>query len=363
LDEVSTISKRFDALLYSGTYKTTVKIRLLDTDRLNSNESALVQIDLLNPWYYYIGENFILRNTSSDKTIGGGFVIDPLPLHHKKRKPELIAELKSITADPTAFITFKIKKSNRLLTLNYFEKVLQWDTDKLQSVLESENNFKVLLQEKQQSYVILDSTFEKIEEQLLTSLSEHQSKVTLDKNGASKDTVKLFVENLLPYHDVAENQKLFDRICQDLEVSKKLYRNNNLWSTKPIDIENRTDEDKDITELEKLILEEGVTSVGEKRIVELGESLKIPYKKTKSIIRQLTEQNRIKRYEKYFIHKNHIDSGRNNLLTHYEKSQDGLTVADFRDLIGGNRRIALNLFDTFEREGLVYREGDFRFKK
>jgi hypothetical protein len=39
---------------------------------------------------------------------------------------------------------------------------------------------------------------------------------------------------------------------------------------------------------------------------------------------------------------------------------DGITVAGFRDLIGGNRKICLLMLNLFDTEGVTYRDGDFR---
>jgi len=154
---------------------------------------------------------------------------------------------------------------------------------------------------------------------------------------------------------------LIELQCKDLVRNKKLFRNNNLWSAIDYD-EQETQHDKDLIDIEKAILSEGVSCVGEKRIYELAEDLNIPIRKTKEVIRKMTELKMIKRFEKHFAHSKHIDQGRNKIIEYFNSTDDGLTVANFRDLIGGNRRIALNLFDLFEKEGIVYRDGDYRYK-
>jgi selenocysteine-specific elongation factor len=48
------------------------------------------------------------------------------------------------------------------------------------------------------------------------------------------------------------------------------------------------------------------------------------------------------------------------LLEYLVEHKEGCTVADFRDLIGGNRKICLLLLNLFDSEGITVRKGDYR---
>jgi hypothetical protein len=41
--------------------------------------------------------------------------------------------------------------------------------------------------------------------------------------------------------------------------------------------------------------------------------------------------------------------------------EGGITVAEFRDLVGGNRKICLLLLAQYDSERVTKRDGDFRF--
>ena len=75
----------------------------------------------------------------------------------------------------------------------------------------------------------------------------------------------------------------------------------------------------------------GKSTVGEI----LAKELNIPYKKIRSITTHLINHNRLQRFEKHFIHQQHIDSGKAKMLAHFEKDNSGLTVAAYRDIIEG----------------------------
>ena len=360
LDNVKTISKKFDALLYTGTYKTSAKVRLLDKHQITSNESALVQIDFTLPWYYFIDENFILRNTSSDKTIGGGFVIDPTPLHHKKKPQKLIDKLNSIVKNKTGFIAYKIDNSDKLISVDYFEKAFHAQAAEIAQIIADNNIFEIISSDKSKKYIANKENFNALKKQLLDNLHKTQQSDASAKSGLSKDRIKSLIASSLPYSNETSKQNYFDILVSSLEVDKGLLRQNNLWSHADFMASNPIQEDPDITALEQAIINEGFNSVGEKRINELAESQKIPYKKIRSITNHLIKEKRLQRFEKHFVHQQYIEEGKQKMLAHFKQDDTGLTVAQFRDIIEGNRRITMYLFEAYEKEGLVYRDGDFR---
>jgi hypothetical protein len=62
-----------------------------------------------------------------------------------------------------------------------------------------------------------------------------------------------------------------------------------------------------------------------------------------------------------YIHTKVVDKCRKSLVDFLNSRQDGITVAQFRDLVNGNRKICLLLLVQFDREGTTYRDGDLRF--
>ena len=86
----------------------------------------------------------------------------------------------------------------------------------------------------------------------------------------------------------------------------------------------------------------------------------IDEKKLHQILTMLSSENKLCRIEEYYIHNSIIDSSRIKLLKYLNSNPDGITVAGFRDLINGNRKICLLLLNYFDTEGITYRDNDFR---
>jgi selenocysteine-specific elongation factor len=62
-----------------------------------------------------------------------------------------------------------------------------------------------------------------------------------------------------------------------------------------------------------------------------------------------------------FIHTEVVDHCRRVLLRYLTEHEEGATVATFRDLVDGNRKICLLLINQYDGEGVTVRNGDYRY--
>jgi selenocysteine-specific elongation factor len=67
-------------LLYAGSAEVAVRIKLLETDRIAPGERGYAQLSLSAPLPLGRGDRFVLRDAGRVLTLGGGRVLDPLPL-------------------------------------------------------------------------------------------------------------------------------------------------------------------------------------------------------------------------------------------------------------------------------------------
>lgn len=77
--------------LYCGSDEVLCKVILLDRDALSAGETAYAQLRLEEPAAVRRGDRFIIRFYSPIITVGGGRIIDALPVKHKRNKPEILA--------------------------------------------------------------------------------------------------------------------------------------------------------------------------------------------------------------------------------------------------------------------------------
>ena len=79
--------------LYHGTSVHLAKAVLLDRDELRPGESCLAQLRLTEPMAVKQEDRFVIRFYSPVETIGGGTVLDPRPLRHKRHDPVVLDNL------------------------------------------------------------------------------------------------------------------------------------------------------------------------------------------------------------------------------------------------------------------------------
>lgn len=79
--------------LYHGTSVHLAKVVLLDRDELRPGESCLAQLRLTEPMAIKQEDRFVIRFYSPVETIGGGTVLDPRPLRHKRHDPVVLDNL------------------------------------------------------------------------------------------------------------------------------------------------------------------------------------------------------------------------------------------------------------------------------
>lgn len=79
--------------LYHGTKEILCRLVLLDKETLKPGEECFAQLRLEEPTACKYGDHFVVRFYSPLETIGGGTILDPNALKHKRFKEDIIEEL------------------------------------------------------------------------------------------------------------------------------------------------------------------------------------------------------------------------------------------------------------------------------
>lgn len=87
------IKNRTRVRVYLGTAEVLARLNLLDADQIEPGGSGLVQLRLESPTIAAKGDRYVLRFYSPMETIGGGSVIDPCPVRHRRFQENVLANL------------------------------------------------------------------------------------------------------------------------------------------------------------------------------------------------------------------------------------------------------------------------------
>ena len=178
--------------LHTGTSEIIARIILLDKDELAPGQKAFAQLVLANKDVVVAGDRFVLRSYSPVTTIGGGQIIDPLPLKHKRQNEKIIADLNilqngslpekiSVILERTGFSGINLRGLNFRLGVN---------TKKIREALENLfSSKKAFLLDSEDTTVISAYFYNQLEELIGKNLAAYHQKNPLQE-GISKEQLK-----------------------------------------------------------------------------------------------------------------------------------------------------------------------------
>jgi len=121
-----------ELFFFTGTKEVLAKVILNQKKYLNPDETGFAQLRFKEPLVTYLGDRFILRIPSPPKTIGGGFIVDPLAhKHHFKDRDALHFLQKRIKFNLRELVLTElkknifIKKDNFLINSNYADSEIK----------------------------------------------------------------------------------------------------------------------------------------------------------------------------------------------------------------------------------------------
>ncbi|MCK7469085.1 MAG: hypothetical protein MZU91_13805 [Desulfosudis oleivorans] len=178
--------------LHTGTSEIIARITLLDKDELAPGQKAFAQLILANKDVIVAGDRFVLRSYSPVTTIGGGQIIDPLPLKHKRQNEKIIADLNilqsgslperiSVIMERTGFSGINLRGLNFRLGVN-IKKI----REALDSLFSSK---KAILLDSDDTTVISAYFYNQLEELIGKNLAAYHQKNPLQE-GISKEQLK-----------------------------------------------------------------------------------------------------------------------------------------------------------------------------
>ncbi|MCJ7829902.1 MAG: selenocysteine-specific translation elongation factor, partial [Desulfobacterales bacterium] len=95
---------------HAGTSEILGNLILLDREELQPGERAVVQVRLDAPATCVRDDRYVIRSYSPVRTIGGGWVLNPIPPKHKRLKPETVEGLSRLAEqDPEALIAYHLE--------------------------------------------------------------------------------------------------------------------------------------------------------------------------------------------------------------------------------------------------------------
>lgn len=355
IDTSHPLSSRTTVQFLSGTFKTQARLHMLDRDKLRARDTALVQISLTHRFPLVYGDAFILRANSGDYTLGGGYIFDPFPFVHRRKKQALIERLTWLASGTVLdYIYYKVKEHPDAIPLDFFTTALHQSMERIQVNVASletvtllGNKHPFLVETRKNDW------YQKHVENILMRLSE---KYPFQIEGFTVHEILLELKrkkNLSLPLITLENL---------LENFESIRYNNGYWKLAVLPDQLAEESIRHIDFVEQYFLS---CKQRHPLLSELQEEVKVVGilpEKLISILAHLCRQGRLIAVEEIYLHNLVVEWGKEVLLQNLKNHPaEGITVAQFRDLLNTNRKVALLIFAVLERFQLIERRGEKRY--
>jgi selenocysteine-specific elongation factor len=341
-----------------GTFEAQARIHLMDANTLAPGGPGLAQIHLPSPCIAQAQDAFVLRSSSGDATVGGGTVIDPHPLHHRRRPENLVQQLRDLSSGKLPMLAAaEVAKHPAGVECSALAEALNVSPEDLDAIDKSgfPGGMVVLASEDKRFYVS-PARFDELAGKVKQNLADYHAANPLLETGRTAEEIQGILGA-----DEGDNGKvvcllLLERLMHD----GALGRSGRTFVLAGHSVNLTREEREQCRTVEDYILKCGMQAPVPAELEAHAKQAGIDGKRLAHLLKFIASSRVVYAVEGTFLHVSVVDKCRNVLCAELAKHPEGLTVAQFRDLVSGNRKICLMLYALFDAEGTTERRGDVR---
>lgn len=343
------LENRTRVRVYNGTAEVFGRIALLDTDVLESGQTAFAQLRLEEEIAVQPGDHFVLRLYSPLVTIGGGIVIDSVPTKKKRFDLDVLNHLKTLEEadEKEAYVLRALHAPSDFPTIEemaVLSGITKKESERIAGELVEDGEME-LFETAGATTLLSQTKKEQLAKDLQDNVKEHQEKYPL-RLGMAKESAR---NQLIG----SEKSKALDVIFQEIIRAADLEESKGVLHTKAYEVSLTEDQEKAkntiISQVEKELLPMRMEDAGLDKYPWIGEL--VDYLLREGVLFRVEDD--------LYASKKLFDEGIDTVLSHM-KEHGTITLGEARDVLSTNRKIAMQLLETMDMKKLTKREGDQR---
>lgn len=344
------LKNRAKARFHSGTAEIICTVVLLDRDVLKQGERCLAQIRLDEPTTLLQGDRYIIRSYSPVRTIGGGWVINPLPLKKKRFSDRVLSDLKLLRSDDHFVQIEEFTRMGRYTgkdakELQFLANQAKKKVDEVLKILSAKK--KITLYNKESGLYIHEEFLEKATREIIATLSKYHKNNPL-KAGIQKEELRSRTTG-------ATNQRLFNYIINQQIREDAIFQENEILRLKDHKVTLASDQKEVRQRIEQIYLKRKLQPPYFKEVQK-----EFPDGNGADILGLLIKEGiLIKVKEDLYFHSKSINELKDMLITFLQKNGE-VNTSQFKDMTGASRKYSIPLIEYFDQEQITVRVGDNR---
>ncbi len=339
-----TIINRSRLHLYTGTSEILCRVVLLDRDELSKGESCYAQLRLEEEIAVRRGDKFIVRFYSPLETVGGGEIIEPVPLKKKRFDEDLIEELKIKEKGTGADVIEKIIKEARdLVSVSYLAKTTALSEIEIKDNIEIlEQEEKITLFKVKNDIFAWHKSFEiELEEKLEKYLFNFHKENKYQKGSKKSEIKSKFLPNM--------KQLLFDMVIVYLVEKGFINQQDEFISLSYFTIEYDDNYKKIEEQTLKILYDVKFEFLKMDELIQ-----KLNFNLAEDVISLMILDKILVKFND-IVTTTKLYEETKQILTEFLNNNKRITAAQYRDLLNTNRKMAISLLEHFDMIKLTKR--------
>jgi selenocysteine-specific elongation factor len=339
--------------LFLGTAETIGRTIVLEAPgEIAPKKSALVQLVLHEPMVALAGDRFVIRDESSQRTLGGGVVLNPMGRRVRKPLEIYLKHLGGLEGapGPAAVEALLDLQESFAVTAARLAQLLNVPAREINEALKDPRFIKLSLGDEE-GYTTAGK-WDELKRFALAALTAYHRAEPLSP-GLEMEALR----ERLPY-EVSPRafRALIDRLARESDLA----REESVLRLKSHRVTLGGDEGR----LGERIAQALQTAqFHPPDLKQLADELKLPpaeLPRMRTLLGALEREGRVvKIATDLYFSREAMEAARRRLLDHLRTAPE-ITAAGFRDLLGASRKFAIALLDYFDHSGVTTRVGDAR---
>jgi selenocysteine-specific elongation factor len=330
------------------------RVALLEGDRLAPGEAMPAQLVVDAPVAACLGDYFVIRDQSAQRTVGGGRVLDLFPPTRGKRAPARLAYLRALhdvlaAADPAQALQAALRAALGThpngFDLNRFARNANLDADALQ-VLIAAAELRVI-REGDDRLAFDPAGWQALGEKTLAALAAaHEREPELP--GIERERLRRMTAPALP-------SLAFRKLLMDLDAARRVVNRGQFVALPEHKAELSARDQELWIRLKPLLQANPLQPPRVRDIARLERLLEADTRRLLSLVARLGEVYQVA-HDHFFLQAAVVDLAR--VAAELAHDQGVIRAAPFRDQIGVGRKLAIQILEFFDRVGYTRRVRD-----
>ncbi len=345
------IKHRAPVRFHTGTGEIMGRIMLLDRDELKPGETVYCQLRLEESVAVMAGDRYVIRSYSPVATVAGGIILHPHPGRHKRRRPEIMADLEVLRHGTAAQ---RIAVHARLaglagITVGDLLRLAPLPKKEMDGLITEMLTKQELVRfDKEGGRMMAASVQQEILSQALALLGDFHAQQPL-KPGMGREEFK---QRLAPDLDA----KLFAHLLRKLVDDGQVAAEKDILRLATHQVRLAADEKALRERIETAYSQGGFTPPYFKDLLE-AEKDKAQAKQVLSVL--VNEGVLVKIKEDLYYHGPALEEIKSRLVEYFG-AHERIGAPQFKDLVGLSRKYLIPLLEYFDAIKLTMRVGDER---